>query len=276
MAEDPRGAAAVRAVGLVCGYDGRTVLRGVDLQVAAGEFRGVLGPNGSGKSTLLRAITGVRPLQAGTVQLFGRLLGALGRRAVARLVGVVPQAATPAFEYTVREIVAMGRTPYLGRLQSERDSDREAVRRALEQTGSTVLATRLIGELSAGEAQRVAIARALAQEPRILLLDEPTTYLDIGHQAEILDLLQELNDRSGLTIICISHDINLAAQYCSTLTMLDAGQVVAEGPPEEIVTVERLQSIYGTRVVVDHDTPRARPRVTLLSRQDLAVLGEAG
>ena len=276
MGEDPHGAAAVRAVGLVCGYDGRTVLRGVDLQVAAGEFRGVLGPNGSGKSTLLRAITGVRPLQAGTVQLFGRLLGALGRRAVARLVGVVPQAATPAFEYTVREIVAMGRTPYLGRLQSERDSDREAVRRALEQTGSTVLATRLIGELSAGEAQRVAIARALAQEPRILLLDEPTTYLDIGHQAEILDLLQELNDRSGLTIICISHDINLAAQYCSTLTMLDAGQVVAEGPPEEIVTVERLQSIYGTRVVVDHDTPRARPRVTLLSRQDLAVLGEAG
>jgi len=265
---------AVRAIGIVCGYDGRTVLRGVDLEVGEGEFRGVLGPNGSGKSTLLRALTGVRPLAAGSVELFGTPLASLGRRAVARLVGVVPQTATPAFEYTVREIVAMGRTPYLGRLQSERRGDREAVRRALAETETADLAERLIGELSAGEAQRVAIARALAQEPRVLLLDEPTTYLDIGHQAEILDLLHELNAGSGLTVVCISHDINLAAQYCTRLTMLDAGAVVAEGPPEEIVTVERLQSVYGARVVVDHDTPRARPRVTLLSREDLAVLGD--
>ncbi len=263
---------AVQAQGLVCGYDGRQVLHGLDFGVAPGDFRGVLGPNGSGKSTLLRAITGVLPLQSGRVALFGVPLSAMSRRQIARVLGVVPQAGLPAFEYTVREIVAMGRTPYLGRLQSERPEDRLAMQRALEQTDTTYLAERLIGELSAGEAQRVTIARALAQEPKVLLLDEPTTYLDIGHQAEILDLLQALNAETGLTIICISHDVNVAARYCDTLTMLAQGRVVAEGTPEQILTEERLQSIYGARVTVDRNTPRARPRVTVLSRQDAAAL----
>ncbi len=255
---------AIYAHNLTCGYDGREVLHGLSVTVARGEFVGVLGPNGSGKSTLLRAITGVLPLAAGEVELLGQPLRRLRRREIARRVGVVPQAGPAAFEFTVREVVAMGRAPHMARLQGETPHDRAAIEAALERTDCVALADRLISELSGGEAQRAIVARALAQEPELLLLDEPTAFLDLSHQGEIFELLRRLNRAEGLTVMCISHDLNLASLYCDRLVLLREGVVADEGRPEQVVTAERIKQVYGASVLVDSETPSGRPRVTLL------------
>jgi cobalamin transport system ATP-binding protein len=254
----------VAARGLVCGYDGRVVLHGLSLGVERGELVGVLGPNGSGKSTLLRAITGVLPLTEGEVELFGQPLPRMRRREIARRVGVVPQAGPVAFEFTVREVVAMGRTPHVARLHGETAHDRAAIETALARADCEDLADRLISELSGGEAQRAIIARALAQEPELLLLDEPTAFLDLNHQLEIFELLRRLNRAEGLTVVCISHDVNLASLYCDRIVLLKDGAVADEGHPTRVVTAERIRDVYGAAVLVDSDTPSGRPRVTLL------------
>ncbi len=252
--------------GLTCGYDGGVVLEGINLRLARGEFVGLIGPNGSGKTTLLRGLTGVlRPLE-GDVVLEGRSLRSYPRREVARRLAVVPQMAPAPFEFTVREIVQMGRTPHLGRLQGERAVDREAVRRALELTETAAFADRPATELSGGELQRVVIARGLAQESPIMLLDEPVAFLDINHQAQIFDLLARLNAEEGRSILCVSHDLNLASEYCERLVLLSGGRYVTDGPPEQVLTEERIQGVYGCRVVVDQG-PGGHPRVTLLSER---------
>lgn len=256
---------AALARDLRCAYDGREVLHGLDLELASGEFLGVLGPNGSGKSTLLRAMTGVLPLTAGEVRLFGRPLRELKRREIARRVGVVPQAGTTPFEFTVREVVGMGRTPHIGRLHGETDNDRAAVEAALERTDTRELADRLLSELSGGEAQRVIIARALAQEPELLLLDEPTAFLDLSHQVEVFELLRGLNRGESMTVLCVSHDVNLASLYCDRLVLLRDGVVADEGRPDDVITPERIKDVYGASVLVDNATPSGRPRVTLLT-----------
>jgi iron complex transport system ATP-binding protein len=247
----------------VCGYDGREVLRGLDLRVERGEFLGVLGPNGSGKSTLLRALTGVLPLGTGEVSLLGLRVRRSSRRAIAQRVGVVPQAAGVPFEFTVREVVAMGRTPHITRLHGESDHDRQAIEAALVRTDTADLRDRLVSELSGGEAQRVIIARALAQEPELLLLDEPTAFLDLSHQMEVFELLRRLNREAALTVLCVSHDVSLAAAYCDRLVLLRAGMIAADGPPDAVVTADLIRAVYGAEVLVDHDTPCGRPRVTL-------------
>jgi len=252
--------------GLTCGYDGGVVLEGINLRLARGEFVGLIGPNGSGKTTLLRGLTGVlRPLE-GDVVLEGRSLRSYPRREVARRLAVVPQMAPAPFEFTVREIVQMGRTPHLGRLQGERAVDREAVRRALELTETAAFADRPATELSGGELQRVVIARGLAQESPIMLLDEPVAFLDINHQAQIFDLLARLNAEEGRSILCVSHDLNLASEYCQRLVLLSGGRHITDGPPEQVLTEERIQGVYGCRVVVDQG-PGGHPRVTLLSER---------
>ncbi|MGC9319739.1 MAG: ABC transporter ATP-binding protein, partial [Armatimonadota bacterium] len=182
----------------------------------------------------------------------------------ARMLAVVPQMSSPPFEFTVREVVAMGRTPHLGRLQPEGPADREAVERALELTRTSELSSRPVTELSGGEYQRVVIARALAQEAPVMLLDEPVSHLDIGHQVEIFDLLVRLNREEGRSILCISHDLNLASRYCDRLVAIADGRVAADGPPEEVITEERIAQLYDCRVRVD-DGPEGRPRVTPLS-----------
>ena len=251
---------------LTCAYDGRVVLQGVNLRLARGEFVGLIGPNGSGKTTLLRGLTGVlRPL-AGDVSLEGRSLSKSPRRQVARRLAVVPQMAPAPFEFTVREIVQMGRTPHLGRLQGERAEDREAVRRALELTETAAFADRPATELSGGELQRVIIARGLAQESPIMLLDEPVAFLDINHQAQIFDLLARLNTEEGRSILCVSHDLNLASEYCQRLVLLSHGRHVTDGPPEQVLTQDRIEAVYGCQVVVD-EGPGGHPRVTLLSER---------
>ncbi len=264
MTEPAAAQPAALARDIRCGYDGREVLRGLNIAVASGEFVGVLGPNGSGKSTLLRAMTGVLPVTSGEVRLFGEPLRDLGRRTIARRVGVVPQAGSTPFEFTVREVVGMGRTPHIGRLHGETDQDRVAIEAALERTDTRDLADRLISELSGGEAQRVIVARALAQEPELLLLDEPTAFLDLNHQIEVFELLRRLNRDEGLTVLCISHDVNLASLYCDRLVLLRDGLVADEGRPCDVITPERIKHVYGASVLVDDETPSGRPRVTLL------------
>lgn len=258
-----QGPAVLQACGVECGYNGRKVLAGMDLSLHRGEFLAVLGPNGSGKTTLLRALAGVLPLMSGQVLLEGRPISAMPRQQVARTMAVVPQLSTPPFEFTVREMVAMGRSPHLGRLQAERPEDREAVAEALSLTGTSHLAARPVTELSGGELQRVTIARALAQQAPIMLLDEPGAFLDLNHQLHIFNLLVELNVNQSRSILCISHDVNLASEYAQRLVLMQQGRVVCHGAPEQVLTADNILQVYGCRVEVDH-SPSGRPRITLL------------
>ena len=251
----------LEASGIAGGYNGREVLHGVDLALWPGEFLGVIGPNGSGKSTLIKALTGILPLARGEVRVAGRSLRAYKPLELARLLAVVPQLSVPAFAFTVREMVEMGRHPHqrgFGTLTAE---DRAAVDEAIELTDVAHLQKRAIDQLSSGELQRVTIARALAQRPRILLLDEPTAHLDIGHQLDIFELLVRLNREQQMAVLCISHDLNLAAEYCGRLLLFSVGTVYATGSAAEVVTAEKLCAVYGTLVRVEANPYSGQPFV---------------
>lgn len=253
--------AVLQAVDVHAGYDEREVLRGVEMELRRGEFLGLIGPNGSGKTTLLRALTGQIAPSSGTVLLEGAPMRSQARRDVARKLAVVPQMSVPPFEFTVEEIVAMGRSPHLGRLQPERPQDRSAVARAMDLTHTESLAKRPVTELSGGEFQRVVIARALAQEAPLMLLDEPAAHLDIGHQVEIFELLLRLNRDEERSILCVSHDLNLASRYCDRLVAMQEGRVAAEGTPAEVLTERKVGDLYRCRVRVETG-PEGRPQVT--------------
>jgi len=251
-----------------CGYGGGPVIRGLSLEVAQGEFLGILGPNGSGKTTLLRAITGIVPLEAGRIRLSGADVAALDPRAIARQVACVMQdgatsigAANLAF--SVREIVTLGRTPYLARTGWETRRDREAVEQAMELAEVADLADRPVTELSGGERQRAFIALALAQECDIILLDEPTNHLDIAHQIAVLELFAGLTHRHGKTSVGVFHDLNLAADYCDRILLLKAGRSAAVGPPGEVLTAGTVRDIYGAAVLVEPNPATGRPHVFL-------------
>ncbi len=248
---------------VVCGYDGRDVLHGVTIAVARGEFVGLIGPNGSGKSTLLRALTGILPLSAGAVMLAGRPLSSYSRRQIAQRVAVVPQVSGSIFSFTVEDYVLMGRTPHLGRLQAQGPDDLHVAWQAMELTDLTNLASRPVTELSGGELQRASLARAFAQQTNILLLDEPTAFLDINHQHEIFELLTRFNQNEQKTIVCVSHDLNLAAQYCQRLIVLSEGRVHIQGPPQAVVTAQMIAQVYHAEVQVDTG-PGGAPRVSLI------------
>ncbi len=260
------GQAALEAVGLRCGYEEREVIRGVDMALRHGEFLGLIGPNGSGKTTLLRALAGRLPISGGEVLLDGSPLAEHARREMACRVAVVPQISIPPFEFATEEIVAMGRTPHLGRFQSEGPDDRRAVETALALTHTRRLVGRPVTELSGGEFQRVVIARALAQEAPLMLLDEPAAHLDIGHQVDIFELLLRLNREEGRSILCVSHDLNLASRYCDRIIAMDEGVVAAEGAPEDVLTEERVERLYRCSVDVEPG-PGGRPRVTAVGAQ---------
>lgn len=244
-------------------YGGEPVLRGLDLALRPGEMVGLLGPNGSGKSTLLRVLAGLLPAHSGRVELAGSELRDYSARARARLIGLVPQYATIPFAFSVHDVVAMGRNPYLGLLEGLGPDDREAVRTALERTDCAHLRERLVTELSGGELQRVIIARALAQEPRLLLLDEPTAHLDLNHQLEIARMLRQLNREQGLTVLWVSHDLNLAAEFCERLVLLQGGIVVTEGPPAEVISAHWLGQVYGLRLPIAQNPRSGRPQVVI-------------
>ena len=238
--------------GATAGYTkGNAVFCAVDVTLNSGDFVGLIGPNGSGKSTLIRCIAGAMKLWEGKVLYREKASENLTRRDVAQFVGVVPQVSVPVFNFTVRDLVAMGRYPFLRALRGLLPSDWDAVDRALYLAGVDALAERPIGELSGGERQRVIIARALAQTPRVLLLDEPSNHLDINHQIEIFDLLYRLNREEGLALLCSMHDLNLAAQYCQHIWIMDRGGMRAKGATAEVIQSDLLSSVYGVEIRVE-------------------------
>jgi iron complex transport system ATP-binding protein len=232
-------------------YDGRPVLHGVSLAIEAGEFVGLIGANGSGKTTLLRILLGLLSA-SGEVWLCGDRLESLDRREVAKRATMVPQDTRIDFAFTAREIVAMGRAPYLGRFRPEAVADKEAIAHAMCETGTEGLAERPVTELSGGERQRVHLARALAQETRVILLDEPTANLDLAHQYEALELVLEFT-RSGGAALAAIHDLSLAARFCDRLLLLSEGMIVAAGLPSEVITESNLARHFALRASVRSD-----------------------
>ncbi len=233
-------------------YGGRKAVDSVEVAVSAGEMLGLIGPNGSGKSTLLRLMGGFLRPQRGQVLIEGRDLSAVRGGELARRVAAVAQEPVIDFPFTVAEVVLMGRAPHLGGALFESDADLAAARAAMRRTGVLPLADRPIHELSGGERQRVILARALAQDCPLLLLDEPTTFLDIRHQADMYDLLGGLR-REGRTVVAALHDLNLASIYFPRLALMSAGRLLAVGPPEEVLTAAHLVVAYGTEVQIERN-----------------------
>lgn len=236
------------------------VLRQVSLTIPRGQLWVILGPNGSGKTTMLRLMAGLVNPTAGLVLLDDVSLSRQSSRRIARSVAFVPQETMPAFNFSVLQMVLMGRSPHLGSLGFERPIDLAIARECLAKTDAAHLAERQFDELSSGERQRVVIARALAQRPRILLLDEPTSFLDIAHQLQIHRLLCGLV-AEGITVVCVSHDINAAAQFADRLALLKAGQIVSCGPVEQVLTCQTIKDVYGVAVEVMAHPATGRPIV---------------
>ncbi|WP_067048352.1 heme ABC transporter ATP-binding protein [Methanofollis ethanolicus] len=262
----------VRTEDLGVAYGDVRVLEAVSLAVTEGSFIGVLGPNGSGKTTFLRALSRILEPSAGTVSIEQKELSEFSIRELATRVGAVPQETGVTFAFTVEEIVQMGRHPYLGPLSSLKEEDYTICRHAMEQTNTAHLADRLITEISGGERQRVLIARALAQQPKVLLLDEPTSHLDISHQIEILSIIRGLTPR--VTVIGVFHDLNLAACFCDRIVLLEKGRVVAAGTPAEVLTDETIRRVFGVGMMVRTHPLTGRPY--LVPRYDQALTGDGG
>ena len=255
--------------GVTFHYGSIKALEKVTFKVSSGEVLGVIGPNGSGKTTLLRCINRVLKPKFGVVLIDNKDMATLGRREIAKRVGVVPQESSISFPFTVLDIVLMGRTPYLRRLGGAAERDLMVVENAMRATNTLHLAERRIDEISGGEKQRVIIARALAQEPKILLLDEPTLHLDINHQLEILELIKRLVVDKMLIAVLVSHDLNLASRYCDKLLLLRSGKIFSAGPPKNVLTEENIRSVYGIDVEVGYN-----PRTGSYTVTPLSILGE--
>jgi len=233
-----------------CHYGAMRVLDGIRMRAGSGEVVGIIGPNGSGKSTLIRTMSGLLKPSDGAVYIDGRRVHEMDIMEVARHMAVVSQEEGSHFEFTVLDVVLMGRTPHIGRLRSETKRDVDIALEAMRDTNTLHLRDRLITELSGGERQRVMIARALTQQPRFLLLDEPTSHLDINHQIEILTLIRRLAKERGLLVVVVLHDLSMATLVCDRLVLLKEGRVVAMGTPEEVITEQNIRDVFGVRVVV--------------------------
>ncbi|MFI0445829.1 ABC transporter ATP-binding protein [Actinomadura sp. 6N118] len=241
--------------------DGRPVLKGVSLEVPGGSWTAVIGPNGAGKSTLLRAILGLRPGR-GEVEVAGTDLRTLKPRQRARVVAYAPQIPNLPVGMTVFDYTLLGRSPYIPHLGRESTHDRAVASEVLERLDLTGLAARPLDHLSGGERQRVVLARALAQQTSVLLLDEPTTALDIGHQQQVMELIDQLRLADELTVVTTIHDLTLAGQYADRLILLSAGQVAAAGPPSEVLTATAISEHFDARVRVSPG-PEGRPNLSL-------------
>jgi iron complex transport system ATP-binding protein len=232
---------------------------GLSIAIGAGEAVGIIGPNGSGKTTLLRLLSGVLAPEGGEVLLEGRPVRSIPPRERARIVAFVPQESSLLFNFSVLEVLLMGRAPHLGLWGLERPRDFAVAREALRQVDLVDQEGRPLRDLSSGERQRALIARALAQEPRVLLLDEPTAFLDLKHRLQIYEILRRLNRGSGLSVVSVSHDLNLAARYADRLALLHRGSLAADGPPPSILTAELIRRVYETEVGVARDPATGAP-----------------
>lgn len=256
----------LRAEDVTLAYDGRVVTEGLSFDVPDGQVTVIVGPNACGKSTLLRALSRLLRPRHGTVILDGESIHRLATKDVAKLLGLLPQSPIAPDGILVGDLVARGRTPHQSLFQQWSAADEAAVRAALEATGTADLADRPVDELSGGQRQRVWIAMALAQETGLLLLDEPTTFLDLTHQIDVLDLLCDLNREQDRTIVCVLHDLNLACRYAHHLVAMRDGAIVAEGPPAEIVTQDLVQEVFGLDARIITDPVAGTPLVVPIGR----------
>jgi len=250
-------------------YPDVPVLRNITFDLPSGDFLSLLGPNGSGKSTLLRLLDRILLPESGTITIDGRSVSELSRRELAKRIAYVPQDTLWVFPYTVLEVVLMGRSPYIGRSGFENEQDLEIARETMRLTDIAHLSNKLITGISGGERQRVLIARALSQQPRILLLDEPNAHLDISHQIEIFQILREQNELRNLTIVSVSHDLNLAAAFSRrTLLLANTGNegasIFAIGQPKDVLTQANIEQVYQTPVLVDQLPDSSAMRISLL------------
>ena len=246
-------------------YTDNWVLEDMSFDVTEGEIFGIIGPNGSGKSSLLKLLSRINISHNGHIYLDGIDISLIGREELSRTISYVPQESYFLFPYTVTETVLMGRIPHMNARFFEDSNDTRVVTDAMRAVGIDILKDRPITDISGGEKQRAIIARALAQEPNILILDEPTTSLDIGHQIEIFNLLSRLNYAQGLTIILSLHDLNIASQYCHRIMLMNRGKVYAIGTPCEVITEENIRDVYRCNVVIDKHPVSGTPRVNLVA-----------
>lgn len=246
------------------GYYNEDIIKHVSLDVNAGDFLGIIGPNGSGKTTLLRLSSRILHPRLGKVYFDKEDIASMDLKRFCRKVAFVAQDISTGFSFSVMELVLMGRIPHLKRLEFETKKDIEIAEGALALTNSLNLKQKMINELSAGERQRALISRALAQEPVLMLLDEPTAHLDIGHQIQVMDLLKKLNRRNNLTIVMVLHDLNLASAYCNRICLLDNGSVSREGSPENVLTYDNIEAVYKTIVLVNPNPVTKKPNVILV------------
>jgi iron complex transport system ATP-binding protein len=251
---------------IVFSYTTQPLFEGLSVAVGEGEFVGLVGPNGSGKTTFLNLLTRVLKPSRGQILVDGREIRSFPPRELARKIAVVPQESSIIFPFSVFEVVLMGRSPHMASIL-ESEEDLQIANEAMEMTGIAHLSGRTVTMLSGGEKQGVVIARALAQRPGILLLDEPTAFLDIKHQVDIYDILTRLNRERRMTIIAVSHDLNLASHYCERVLVFKKGNLMFDGPPEEAITTETIRNVYETDVVVSKDNQTGRPFVLPIRRR---------
>jgi ABC-type cobalamin/Fe3+-siderophores transport system ATPase subunit len=253
---------------------GEPVLRGVSLSAAAGRLTTVLGPNGSGKTTLLKCLLGWLNPAEGEILLDGKPLASYSQKAAARLLAYVPQTPASAFAFPVRELVLMGRFAHAGALGLAGRQDLEVARAAMEMTGTAEFAGRTLEELSGGEAQRVMIARALAQQPSVMLLDEPTSHLDIRNQLRIYDMMGRLAHEWGMAVVCVSHDVNLAARFADEMVFMRGGRVIAAGRPARVIREDILERVYAVEVKLV--PAEGKPVPLVVAEQEASAKGSSG
>lgn len=258
---------------LSCGYP-KFQLSDINFEIPKGSFAGIIGPNGSGKTTLFRAITGILPLKSGQILLSGKNLKAFSLRQRAQNIAIVSQF-IEAGDMSVEDYVLMGRIPYHNRFNFfETDEDFAIARKYMELTDTWRFKDQLMSELSGGEQQLAGIARALTQQPELLLLDEPTSHLDITHQVHILNVLQQLNQETGLSVLMVIHDLNRASEYCDRLILVNQGRIHTQGVPEEVLTFRNIEDVYQTVVVTQNNPLSGKPAVFLASGKVLREIQE--
>lgn len=261
---------AVELKDVTFAYDSRPILENVSLRIERESFCGIVGPNGAGKTTLINLISGVLRPTRGRIEILGRNLTSYTRRELAQRVAIVPQEYHVNFPFTVTEIVAMGRRPYHGRFHTLTGEDMEVVYQSMRDVGILELRRRPVTELSGGEWQMVMFARALAQTPEILILDEPTSNLDICHKVALLDLLRKHNKNKGLTVIAVMHDLNLTSMYCEEVVLLHQKRPYCAGETEEVFTRENLEHVFRVAVEVKKDSRTGRPQMMVLRGDEKA------